>query len=116
MGPGEMSPALQSFDPANVQGIDEPQAYLLVGWENHLLTCGSQISMVRGSPWTPHQMDLKTHVVFSSLRSKELPRGQSLQPQHGLTLPVGPTEESWQYQALTLHGERMLFTVSLTWS
>lgn len=97
-----MPPALQSFDSADVQGIDELQACLLVGWENHLLTCGSEISMIRGILWTPHRMDLKIQVVLSSLRSKQLPRGQSLHPQHGFTLPVGPTEESWQYQALTL--------------
>lgn len=34
---------------------------------------GLEISTVRGILWTPHWLDLKTHVSPSTLRSKELP-------------------------------------------
>lgn len=73
--PGKMSPALQSFDSANVQLIDELQACLLLGWENHPLTCGSGAGDIRGqgNPLDSTSVGFEDPCSPSSLRSKELP-------------------------------------------
>lgn len=98
-----MSPALQSFDSTNVQVIDELQAYLLFGWENHPLTCRSWAGDIHGqrNPLDSPLVGLEDSCSPSSLRSRDLPthRGQSPHPQHGLSLPVGPTKGSYQLHA-----------------
>lgn len=70
--PGKRSPALQSFD---VQGTDELQACLLLGWENHPLTCGSGAGDIHGqrNPLDSTSVGFEDSHSPSSLRSKELP-------------------------------------------
>lgn len=73
--PGKMSPALQSFDSTNVQVIDEFQACLLLGWENHPLTRGSGAGDIHGqrNPLDTTSVGFGDPCSPSSLRSKELP-------------------------------------------
>lgn len=105
--PGKMSPALQSFDSANVHVIDELQACLLLGWENHPLTCGSEAGDIhgQGNPLDSTSVGFEDSCKSFNLEVKRTAhtyRGQSPHPQHGLSLPVGPTKESYQYQVLIL--------------
>jgi len=73
--PGKTSPALQSFDSAKVQVITELQACLLLGWENHPLTCGLGTGDIHGQGNGLNSMlaGFEDPCSPSSLRSKELP-------------------------------------------